>query len=359
MKPKKWLISVFLISLAALLLMGAFVCVFDPYYRYHGQAKDYKLLKSRYSDAGLIYNFDYDTVMIGSSLMQNFDMNYFDEKLGCNAIKATIGGISLSEIDYLTGLILKQKKCRTLYCCLDLALLAQEKENDDMRFSDFLYDTNPLNDYKYIYGYEVWMRFLPVDVGLWAAAKAGVSLPDKIKRGTDPNYLEYWADNYTYSAEETKEKYLKFTNKIVPETVGIDELYDHMIKRADEFLACFTDENVEYVVFFPPYSILYWHYLGMKGYYDIFLSVKQYICDEAAKRGNIKIYDFQSADFITDLDNYKDPLHYAPQINDLMTDCFLSGDYLSDPGQVRKNTENLGLMLEEYTAQNSDWLRNE
>ena len=224
MKTGKWLISFIAISLAVLAVLGAFVYFFDPYYRYHGEEKDYKLLKSRYSDAGIIYNFDYDAVIIGSSLMQNFDMVDFNEKLGCRAVKATIGGITLSEIDYLTGLIMKQGKCKRYYCCLDLALLAQDKESDDMRFSDFLYDSNPFNDYRYLYGYEVWMRFLPVDVGIWAAGKLGINLPDKIKKGTDVNYLEYWADNYTYGAEQTKEKYLKFNNKIVPETVPLDRL---------------------------------------------------------------------------------------------------------------------------------------
>ena len=288
----------------------------------------------------------------------NFDMNDFNEKLGCKAIKATIGGISLSEIGYLTRLILKQNKCKTIYCCFDLALLGQEKEKDEMRFSDFLYDSNPLNDYRYIYGYEVWMRFLPVDIGLWAANRAGIKLSDKIQRGTDPNYLEYWADNYTYGAEQTKEKYLNFTNKIISETVGIDVLYDHMINRADELLDCFSDDSANYVLFFPPYSILYWHYLDIKGYYDIFLSVKQYICDEAAKRGNITVYDFQSADFICDLENYKDPLHYGPHINDLMTECFVSGEYNIDPESEKTNIEKLRNMLSDYIAKNSDWIRN-
>ncbi|MBQ7499971.1 MAG: hypothetical protein IJT91_03660 [Clostridia bacterium] len=359
MKSKKWLISFVAISLGLLLLMGALVYAFDPYYRYHGDIKEYKLLKSRYSDAGLIYNYEYDTVMIGSSLMQNFDMNDFNEKLGCRAIKATIGGISLSEMEYLTDIILKQNKCKKLYCCIDLSLLAQEKEKDDMRFSGFLYDDDPLNDYQYLYGYEVWMRFLPVDAALWAALKAGVALPDKIVKGTDPDYLEYWADNYTYGEKETKEKYLKFTNKIVPETVGTDLLYDHMKTRADEFLGCFDNDGAEYVIFFPPYSILYWQYLDMKQYYDIFLQIKQYICDRAAENDNITVYDFQSADFVTELEHYKDPLHYGPDINALMTECFADGSYKADPAAVSENIAKLGGMLAEYKKANADWLRTE
>ena len=44
------------------------------------------------------------------------------------------------------------------------------------RFPDYLMDDNPWNDYRYLLGYETWMRFIPIDIAL-SGAKALEILP--------------------------------------------------------------------------------------------------------------------------------------------------------------------------------------
>lgn len=59
------------------------------------------MLSGWFVGGGLIENYDYDTLIVGSSMTQNFDMDVFRNELGVKPLHVGLGGIRISEINEL------------------------------------------------------------------------------------------------------------------------------------------------------------------------------------------------------------------------------------------------------------------
>lgn len=138
--------------------------------------------------------------------------------------------------------------------------------------------------------------------------------------------------------------------------VDLNDLYERMINSIDDFFSQLDfDSTDKYNFFFPPYSSLYWYNARKEGYMDIFFDAKGYFIEKATEYG-ASVYDFQSADFTTDLNNYRDITHYKPEFNDWMTDCFSDGtSRVTDKTyyQYRIDAENL---LNQFESKYSKYL---
>ena len=90
-----------------------------------------------------------------------------------------------------------------------------------------------------------------------------------------------------------------------------------MKENFDEFLKIVNEnKNIEYIVYLPPYAILYWYALDRYNSLENVLEFKKYIYEKTKNLKNISIYDFQDReDIIDNLNNYKDAVHYGPFIN--------------------------------------------
>ena len=108
----------------------------------------------------------------------------------------------------------------------------------------------------------------------------------------------------------------------------------------------------EIVFFFPPYSALLWYSNLENGELELSLALKQRFMELVAGYDNVKVFDFQGAEFTADLDNYMDMTHFSPEINDLMVSCFANGDYLADAGTLaeteRQIRDNIDILLSRY-----------
>ena len=99
----QWLRRFLALVLAVLAILAVLVYIIDPYYHYRAYDHKYKIDKI-FSVPGVVKNYDYDTIIIGSSMTQNFDMDSFRRELGQNPVKATLGGIDTPEVAALLKL---------------------------------------------------------------------------------------------------------------------------------------------------------------------------------------------------------------------------------------------------------------
>ena len=77
---KKFVRNTLMMTVALLIVCGSAIFAIDPYYHYHTpwfglQATPFQ---ERYCNAGLAEHFDYDSVIIGSSMTENFRASWFD-----------------------------------------------------------------------------------------------------------------------------------------------------------------------------------------------------------------------------------------------------------------------------------------
>lgn len=350
---KTWLLTFFITGIAILFTMALSVFLYDSslYYR----MSDNRLIINNYRfiNPGITKNADYDTVIIGSSMIQNFSMSEFREQLGENPIKLSVGAMSIEGMSLTVDQVMREGKARKLYLAIDLHQLT--KDEDDLgTYATYLYDDEPLNDFRYLLGYETWMRLLPLNIGFSALDRIGYEIPTSFAtRNIDD--LGNWANDFVFSEALIKETYLNDGYPI--SAVDSDKLEDEMKANADLLLELFASlHDVELTVFFPPYSALYWHEIRKAGNFDTFMAIISYLVNEMATMENVTVFDFHGIPQIGDLNHYKDPTHYGPEINSLMVGYFQGMEKEIRPDNVDPFILELEQVIDEFEAANSDWL---
>lgn len=157
MKAKVWLTCWITIVITAFGLISSFVYRVDPYFHYHkpDTASYYYVLDNqRFQNDGICRHFDYDAIITGTSLTENFRTTEMNELFGCNSIKVPYAGASYKEInDNLQRSLKANSKCKIVVRCLDMSKFFDTWDN--MRtelgvFPKYLYDNNPFNDVEYL-----------------------------------------------------------------------------------------------------------------------------------------------------------------------------------------------------------------
>ncbi|HPY44228.1 MAG TPA: hypothetical protein PLO90_07690 [Clostridia bacterium] len=326
-QAKKWLARLAVITISILMVMALAAYYLDPFFAYRARDKTF-LLNPRFVVPGLIKNHDYDTAVIGSSMIQNFSMPAFREHLKVNPLKATSGGISISETLELYQLFLDEGKAKRFYINIDIGTFASESfmdSNVESIFPGYLMDRYVLNDYQYLLGYEAWMRFIPVSLAIGLAEKASVNLPEKFLTRRSIDRIAEWKDDFSFSRDIVLKEYAE--KKYAVSQVSLVNLSERMTENIDLFISRLDLNAGEHIFFFPPYSALYWFDAMRLGYFEYFQNAKDVFIKKLIGHENVRIFDFQNARFIVDLNHYKDTTHYSPDINEWMIECFASGQH--------------------------------
>ena len=344
----QWLRRFLALALAVLAVLAAAVYIIDPYYNYRAYDHKYKLDKI-FSVPGVVKNYDYDAIVIGSSMTQNFNMDTFRQELGQDAIKATLGGITSTEISALFKLAQEAGHAQTYYICIDNSTLSSG--STEQRFPDYLMDFSLLNDYKYFWGYETWMRFIPLDMALLAADSLGIELPERFDDARSIDLMGDWAYRTQFGAKQVLDTYAQSDNGAAI-NVDMVSISQDALDNCEAFVESLDLSRGEIVFFFPPYSSLLWYSNLENGELELSLALKQRFIELVAGYDNVKVFDFQGAEFTADLDNYMDMTHFSPEINDFMVSCFASGEYLANTGTLaeteRQIRDNIDILLTRY-----------
>lgn len=351
MKAKKWLVRLFASIISILLVMALTVFIYDPYCYY--RIPDNRLIVNNYRflNAGIAKNADYNTVILGSSMTQNFNMDSFRTKLGMDPVKLSVGAMSIEGMELTYGLVDRVGKAENVFVCIDLPSL--NKDKDDLEtYATYLYNDTAFDDYKYLFGYETWMRLLPLNIAFNLADAVGIKLPSfyACKNIDD---IGQWHSDATYDGEKIKENYMNnYTGVSAQNTVGVQT---RMTKNADKILSIVcSDDTKNVILFFPPYSALYWADSMNQGLFEEYMMVKEYIVNQAEKMPHVAVYDFQPMDIISDLDNYKDITHYSAYINEEMVDCFSEKRYLVDSENISDSIANLKQIVDTFKKENAE-----
>ena len=198
---------------------------------------------------------------------------------------------------------------------------------------EYLYDDDLFNDTAYWFNHSVLARYIPQ-----CLKTLGQSDPDQ----RDTMYM--WGDLYEYGKEAAL-RYVTITGETVeqgdlPEVPELSQqsglnVYSNLLP----FIEAHPD--TEFIVFFPPYSLVQWVDFYQQGTMIYHLEQKEAVIRILLGYDNVKIYDFQAElDWVTDLDNYIDAWHYGPWINDAIVERVAAGENrITDWAQARENDE--------------------
>lgn len=322
MSRKKWAMLSLAMLFGALALIIGTVVFIDPFEVYHQATLFTPPITNstqNYSNAGIAKSYAYDSVVIGSSMTENFAPSQLDSLFGGQFVKLSINGGSPYNHRQMMDMAFATHDVRRVLYGVDVELYTYFYKTPKCEMPDYLYDFNLFNDVRYWFNKSVLARYIPRCLAAWGERDPGQR---------DTMYM--WGDLYPYGKETA-----------LANTPITDEVFAQDPPRIDPQMSQQTMLNVthnvlpyieahpdtEFLFFFPPYSLAMWYGFYRTGSLNYHLGQKEAITAALLPYDNVKIYDFQArTDWITDLDNYIDASHYGPWINAAIAEAISSGE---------------------------------
>ena len=314
---KKHLILLAVLCITPLILIGTIIYIIDPFFMYHKPLAGWNYLIDNQleQNPGIAKHFEYDSVMLGSSMTTNFDTNLFNEKLDTEMVKLSYNAAYPADIDTIMKIVTDEKQSlEYAYLCIDIANYMREPGTLSHVYPKHLYDKNPFNDLKYLLNKDVLLTYV---VGNY------------VKKENTPINEIYW--HWPYMVYDRAHVLSGYN---APEMVGSAEqaesvyTLENLKTNLETYIIPYIESmpDTQWNIFFPPYSMLYWYDATAAGEAERRIDGIAYITERLGAYDNVRIHYFQNMEeWISDLNNYTDATHFSKQITDDMTDRLCSG----------------------------------
>lgn len=341
---KKWFISTISILMVLLVCAASYVYAVDPFQQYHKPWFNLKPVYTTdlepYINPGIAKNYDYDAVLVGSSMVENTRVSWLDSTFGLKTVKLSYEGGYPHNYKNILDVAFSRKdlKIKKVFYCIDIYKF--EESDPECTYSPlplYLYDKNPLNDVNYLLNKDIITK----------DAKDMIKATKDTTYNADIDNAYVWESQYKFSKESVLKNYIKPAKNNLSETEynkNVEIQFSANIKPLIE-----KHPDTEFVFFFPPYSMMYWYTQMQSGKALPYLSAKSCLCDVLLKYGNVKIYDYQDIkSVVTNLDNYKDLTHYSSAVNKYIIGSIKSGEPRLTKENKAQHINNLLALIENY-----------
>lgn len=321
MKEKKWNIFVLGSTFGILLLVALVTLVIDPYLHYHKplEVLEYPLKDERYINDGIARNYEYEAMITGTSMAQNFKASQMEELWQVPTIKTAYSGATFHELNESIGRAISYNpKLRYVLCSLDGSRINHDAYSDSYDgYPEYLYDKNPLNDVNYLLNKEV----IPKTIAVVNYTRAGNQTTTMDAYGSWSQYKVFgkYAVEATVVPKQAAAEVVSFTAE--DEARVRENVTENYLETGLE------NPGVTFYFYLPPYSVYYWEDLVKTGQLEAQLRAEELAVELLTEAPNIHVYGFADRTEITgNLDNYMDILHYGDWINEEIMDMIYRGE---------------------------------
>ena len=307
---KKWFIKCILSLAAALIFAALITIVVDPYFHYHRPFSflSYRLYDERYTNDGISRHFDYDAIITGTSMAQNFKVSEMNALFDTNAVKETFSGAGYQEIsENLDRALTRNENLNTILLALDYnGLLRSYDWKQYDQYPTYLYDNNPINDVSYLFNKSILYHGVLSNLTMTLSGTPSTTMDEysSWQKETGLECILYSYDRENVSPEPSLEFGAEELD-IVTQTITAN-----VTDLADKY------PDTTFYIFYPPYSICYWDALNIKGTLMRQTQAEQAATELILECPNIKLYNFfDQYDVVCNPDYYCDDGHYSAEIN--------------------------------------------
>lgn len=348
MKAKKWFFCFLTIALSLLFLCVLLVVAIDPYFHFHRPLNGigYRMGNQRYMNDGIARNFEYNAVITGTSMCENFSTSQFDTLFGVTSVKLPYAGAGNLEIcESLERTLEYQKDVKLVLCPIDYASFfnAWNAEGyNETEYPSYLYDNSIWNDYRYIFNKETLLKGVLPSIFYTVKGEHGISMDDYsvVEGAVGPEVV--------LPSERPQKTSIQQEYTIDRESAVKENIEKNCLKIVKEH------PDIQFLFFFPPYSIAEWEDYVARGTFEMTMKAQMTIAAELLQYSNVKLYGFLAEyEMITDLNNYLDAKHYTKDISSRLLDWIAEESHLLSLQNMIDYNEDL---ISFYTNYNYDSL---
>ena len=299
MKMKRWFTGTLALTMVLLLAAGCFVAGSDPffYYRWDGEGEGV-FFNQRYQAAGIARNAHADTVLLGTSMVSNFRSSYVADSYGGTAVKITIPDGHFSEFSAVLGTVFANGAPERVIFSLDTNILVRSDAGAP-GLPDYLYDRNPLNDANYLFNKDALFY------GAYALYKKAAG------QAVSADEAFTWDTGTGFSTKQVLASYTR------PAGVSAAVPADAYLANAEENCAVILSwaeqhPETEFIVYIPPYNILYWDKIRYSGETDAVFAALDYCFETLSADGdNLRLYELLDHPICKDCSYFNDYIHFS------------------------------------------------
>ena len=345
-----WIICTTLLTVIALVLFASMTIYIDPLFHYHKPLRNYEypFNDERYQNDGIVRQFEYDSIITGTSMSEGFKTSEADQMFHANFIKVCFAGGRFKEINNnLRRAYATDKNIKYVIESLDFYSLEADKDAyKEGEYPVYLYNNNPFDDINYSLNKSILFDYT---MKVIKYTKAG---------NQTTNFDDYanWSDCFTYGADAVLATYT-LRERAKTKKIMSEEDHTRILDNIRQNITDLADAHPEtiFYLFFPPYSICDWDRMDNTGRVDWKIDTEQIAIEEFLKHPNIKLFSFNTNfELICNLDNYKDTIHYGEWVNSQILEWMLNDEYLITEHNYK---EYIDTMRKFYNSYDYDSLR--
>ncbi len=324
------------------IIYATFIVIIDPFYVFHmpiGQMEAVKTNRAHYVARGLIRNADYDMLICGSSMCENFHINDANEIFyggEDKCLKVIQHGSYSNDLRASLEAAEEVGKAEVIIMALDTAVF--QKPDQGYRSEMPAYTTEKLSFVN------IWPYLLSKDV-----FKYSLDLIFQNKKGNLPSEDSWWiTDEDLYSEQNVLNSY---NNEIL--SLGFREFDEQKawnnLRNIEKGIEACLDKGIRIQFFIPPYSVASW---DCKDYRTELMTYKE-IWEELLNYSNVSIYAVQfDEDIITNFNNYKNQGHYSEEVCHTILQDIKQGRHQLTTDNIDSEVDGFIKLLDEYDWEN-------
>ncbi|RUM71967.1 MAG: hypothetical protein DSZ09_02180 [Sulfurovum sp.] len=323
-------------SFVVSLLFFSVIYYYDPLKLFHKpwQYKTYLQSNMRVQAAGMLRHWEYDSIILGTSVLENTSSKEASTLLDGNFINISMAGSDYFERSIVLNYALQKKKIKTvLYSMDNLGTIRKGDTHYPIKQWDYLYDSNMANDIQiYLNNRYLTCLFSFEDKSRCMGSKVDLDRPKswyKVKEHIATfGGFDHWIAHrnqanmkhalylITKSLKEIeKSKHSTNQQRIIAGLTRSKQYLNHCIVGYVQ-----KYPKTEFIAIIPPYSRLVYALEAQKDIdsFAVYLQSIKYLVRVSKKYPNLKIYAWGNHAFLDDLANYRDLTHFSEKINSWM-----------------------------------------
>jgi hypothetical protein len=336
-------ISILVIS--AIIPCMAMNYVVDPlqFYRRSYYFENRLYAYQRYQNPALARSYDYDTVIIGTSMTENFLPVDVERILGFQVLKLSLSAGSAYEQRRTLELAIAAGKTENVIWGIDFSAFRGAIDRTGAKkaeFPEYMYNTNILSHLGYL------LNDKTTELSITALARLLKNGP--ARKYIDVSRYSFWYPYAQFGEENMLRRGELFleANRGMGQEFVLHEILENV--RKNLFSVIRKNPHIEFYLFYTPASVLRELFFIDEGVFEMQLEFKREINQEMSAHENVRLFDFQAAEeIVLDFDRYSDYSHYDLATMVYMLQCMAQEKYL-----VRQDKtwlkEHLGI-VEKYT----------
>ncbi len=318
MNAKKWIIILLSLLLVFVFTFATVMYFTDPLLQYGSEKSifSYYEYTEMYSNPGIAKNYTYDTVLVGTSMIQNTNVDECDELLGCDMVRLPYSGGTTYNMKTILDVCFENNSgIEQVYWELDQFQILGSSTTPRYPLPEYLYNNSIWDDASYLLNLDIFYHYTVNNVlGTLRGQVASAERRGDTFSGT----FSREALIQSYSRPPISVDHSSFSQQ---KSIVDANLNRNILPLLE------SHPDTKFTFIFVPFSMLYWDSDLRKGNFDAVMDATLYTIQTLLEYENAEVYFFQDRwDIATNLDNYKDLSHFGPWINSYITQAIATED---------------------------------